>query len=192
MKLELQLGDTITIPDGCIAQIDGNKITVKENNQFKDGDILISDFLGPYKLKIIMIYNGTRSNDDGYNCYVFRNHVGKIILNDDTCNYDYAVRVATEKEKQELFDYMRDVGLQWNVEEKKVEKIRWRANKGEYYYINADGFTSTIKDTDYISDRHRYNFGNYFQIKKTRRRSCKSCERNITKISRRIRILNYN
>lgn len=167
MKIELQAGDTIVIPDGCIAHIDDNKITIKENSQFKDGDILISDFLGPYKLKIIMIYNGTRSYDGGYNCYVFRNHKGKIKINEDACDCNYIIRLATEKEKQELFDYMRDIGLRWNAEEKKVEKIRWRANNGEYYYYtNADGFASTSKDTDYISDRYRYNFGNYFQIKK--------------------------
>lgn len=61
MKIELQCGDKVEIPEGCIAQIDGNKITIKEKiKDFKDGDVIISDFLGPYKLKIIMIYNGTR------------------------------------------------------------------------------------------------------------------------------------
>lgn len=167
MKIELQCGDKVEIPEGCIAQIDDNKITIKEKiKDFKDGDVIISDFLGPYELKIIMIYNGTRSNDGGYNCYVFRNHNGKIKINDNACNYSYTVRLATEKEKQELFDYMRDVGLQWNAEEKQVEKLRWKAKNGEYYYhINGDGFASVMKDTDYISDRYRYNFGNYFRTK---------------------------
>ena len=124
----------ITIPEGCIAQIDDNKIIIKEKQpEFKDGDILICDYTGPYNLKIIMIYKGSRSKLRGYNCYAFRNHVGQIITNSDCCD-DYVVRLATDKEKQELFDYMRDNKLQWNAKEKKVEKFRWRAQYGKKYY----------------------------------------------------------
>lgn len=45
MKIELQCGDTITIPEGCKAVIkDGNVIFEKEEkvSNFNDGDILVT------------------------------------------------------------------------------------------------------------------------------------------------------
>lgn len=123
MEENLKTKHIITIPEGCIAQIDGNKIAIKEKLQeFKDGDILICDYTGPYNLKIIRTYKGNRSKTRGYDCYAFRNHIGQIITDSDCCD-DYVVRLATDKEKQELFDYMRDNKLQWNAKEKKVENL---------------------------------------------------------------------
>ena len=134
MEKNLKTKHIITIPEGCIAQIDDNKIIIKEKLQrFKDGDILTCDYTGPYNFKIIMIYKGSRSKTGGYNCYAFRNHIGQIITNSDCCD-EYVVRLATDKEKQELFDYMRNNKLQWNAKEKKVEKFRWRALYGNKYY----------------------------------------------------------
>ncbi len=44
MKVELQAGDTITIPNGCKATIEDNQIIIEgdKQNEFKDGDILHS------------------------------------------------------------------------------------------------------------------------------------------------------
>lgn len=168
MKVELQCSDTINIPEGCIAQIDNNKITIKEIiKTFKDGDILICDYLGPYNLKIIMIYKGYIAKDGGYECYVFRNHVGDIVKNCSCCDYEI-VRLATEKEKQELFEYMCDEGLQWNAEEKKVEKIRWRAKYSDKYYT-IDYYLNCVECiTDYYTNGNNldYNTYNYFKTQK--------------------------
>ena len=63
MEENLKTKHIITIPEGCIAQIDDNKIIIKEKQpEFKDGDILICDYTGPYNLKIIMIYKGSDLN----------------------------------------------------------------------------------------------------------------------------------
>ena len=35
--------------------------------------------------------------------------------------------VFEKEEKQQLFAKMKEQGLHWNAEEKRVEKIRWRA-----------------------------------------------------------------
>ena len=43
MKVELQCGDTITIPDGCKAIVkDGSVVFEKEEQEFEDGDVLCS------------------------------------------------------------------------------------------------------------------------------------------------------
>lgn len=47
MKVELQNGDRITIPEGCKAVVNGNEVVVEkeeksEVQKFKDGDVLTS------------------------------------------------------------------------------------------------------------------------------------------------------
>jgi len=168
MKIELQCGDTITIPEGCKAVIkDGNVVFEKEEkvSNFNDGDILVS------------VVNGSRRNAFIYKStdtlgfhsfYAGVNVVGNLLISKSSgrrwgCQI---LSPATEEESQLLFDKMKEQGLRWNAKEKQVEKLRWRAKNGEYYYhINGDGFASVMKDTDYISDRYRYNFGNYFRTK---------------------------
>lgn len=45
MKIELQNGDRIQIPEGCRAQINGNEVVIVKEEKSKDfnrGDILVS------------------------------------------------------------------------------------------------------------------------------------------------------
>ena len=159
MEVTLKAGDSLNIPEGCKAVIKDNVVVFekeeKEDMQdFKDGDVLHSIYDS-----VVLIFNYYTDSiyfSSHYNCSGVGNNMWRI----------GCFRHATEEEKQLLFDKMKEQGLQWNTEEKRVEVIRWRAKKGEYYYhINADGFASTIKHTDYITDYYRYNFGNYFRTK---------------------------
>ncbi len=159
MEVTLKAGDSLNIPEGCKAVIKDNVVVFekeeKEDMQdFKDGDVLHSIYDS-----VVLIFNYYTDSiyfSSHYNCSGVGNNMWRI----------GCFRHATEEEKQLLFDKMKEQGLQWNAEEKRVEVIRWRAKKGEYYYhINADGFASTIKHTDYITDYYRYNFGNYFRTK---------------------------
>ena len=159
MEVTLKAGDSLNIPEGCKAVIKDNVVVFekeeKEDMQdFKDGDVLHSIY--DSVVLIFNYYTDSTYFSSHYNCSGVGNNMWRI----------GCFRHATEEEKQLLFDKMKEQGLQWNVEEKRVEVIRWRAKKGEYYYhINADGFASTIKHTDYITDYYRYNFGNYFRTK---------------------------
>ena len=157
MEVKLKAGDSLNIPEGCKAVIKDNVVVFekeeKEDMQdFKDGDVLHSIY--DSVVLIFNYYTDSTYFSSHYNCSGVGNNMWRI----------GCFRHATEEEKQLLFDKMKEQGLQWNAEEKRVEVIRWRAKKGEYYYhINADGFASTIKHTDYITDYYRYNFGNYFR-----------------------------
>lgn len=136
MKVELQCGDTITIPEGCKAQINGNKVVVEKDGKSKDfnrGDILVSLFN-----EILLV--------DDYD--IVEGHLYSFVHIDrfgDLCREPYFRwnechdwRLATDEEKQLLFDKMKEQGLRWNAEEKRVEKIRWRAKYGEeYWYITS-------------------------------------------------------
>ena len=85
-------------------------------------------------------------------------------------NECHAWRLATEEEKQKLFTKMKEQGLRWNAEEKRVEKIRWRAESGkEYYYVGNQGILMVDTEDGHIADANRYKFGNYFHTKEQRR-----------------------
>ena len=151
MKVDFQCGDTITIPEGCKAIVkDGSVVFEKEEKvqDFKDGDILIDDRkLSEFPCKIIMIYKGAKSEEGCYECYIFRNLIGSLVINEGCCSSEFVkIRPATEEEKAELFAEMKVQGLLWNAEEKRVEKIRWRAEEGKiYYYVNNEMYVSSTR-----------------------------------------------
>ena len=172
MKVELQCGDTITIPEGCKAIVkDGSVVFEKEEEQeFKDGDVLTSLF----DSKVVFIFKEDESkqkdNRNGYYvCHIYVScsigYVIEVPTKDSLafCGHKEDVRLATNEEKQFLFDKMKEHGLQWNAEEKRVEKIRWRAKKdGDYYFIDINLTVKSIDDTYSTFDNGLWNALNYF------------------------------
>ena len=143
MKVELQCGDTITIPEGCKAIVKGKSVVFEKEEKvqdFKDGDILVAVVDG--KRRNAFIYKG--SDVLGFHLfYAGINADGNFLINDSS-NGRWGCQIlsyATEEEKQLLFDKMKEQGLQWNAEEKRVEKIRWRAEKGDRFYCFDTDFS---------------------------------------------------
>lgn len=171
MNIQFSKGDTVAIPEGCTATIKDGIITFSPQQEpeqnFKDGDVLIDDFKSSmYPHKIIFVYKGKRTSG-GYEAYVNRCLDGSLLFNDSRCSFDRCkVRLATEEEKQELFDLMKEKGLYWNAEERRVEKVRWRAEKNEsYYFIQTIFNIVRVKEYDWEEDKVNYNLGNYFRTK---------------------------
>ena len=177
MEIELQCGDSITIPEGCRAQINGNEVVIEKEEkeeaktqEFKDGDVLTSLFDN----KVVFIFKEDESkqkyNENGYYvCHIYvSDSVGYAIdvpTKDSLsfCGHKDDVRLATNEEKQLLFDKIKEQGLRWNAEEKQVEKIRWRAKKGGYYYfIDVNLTVKSIDDTYSTFDNKLWNALNYF------------------------------
>ena len=167
MKVELQCGDTITIPEGCKAIVkDGSVVFEREEVQeFKDGDVLTSRFDN----KVVFIFKEDelkqKDNRNGYYVCHTADYVIDVPTKDSLffCGHKKDVRLATEKEKQLLFAKMKEQGLKWNAEEKRVEKIRWRAKKGgDYYFIDVDLTVKSIDDTYSTFDNKLWNALNYF------------------------------
>ena len=127
MKVELQCGDTITIPKGCKAIVkDGSVVFEREEEEnkkeFKRGDVIVS------KMNEILLVDSHSFDNRFLRSFVNIKEDGSF------CKSSYSLwnelhtwRYATEEEKQQLFAKMKEQGLQWNAEEKRVEKIRWRA-----------------------------------------------------------------
>lgn len=168
MKIELQAGDTIAILDGCKATIkDGSVVFEKEEKMqdFKDGDILVT--ITGKSRDNAFIYKST--DKDGFHSYYIGIDSSKQLFIStspsnrwDNSNLDY----ATEEEKQLLFNKMKEQGLKWNAEDKRVEKIRWRASFDEkYYYINHLLDCLSDIEESHIFDEDRWKVGNYFKNK---------------------------
>lgn len=163
MKVELQCGDTITIPKGCKAIVKDGCIEIEKVQDFKDGDILVVTENG--RRYNVFIYKNT-DEYSFHSFYIGVNTENSIIIskfpeqrwcNDDLLDY------ATDKEKQLLFDKMKEKGLQWNAEEKRVEKIRWRAEKGYIYHRLTCYLRSTHERDDYQTwEQKCHDSYNYF------------------------------
>ena len=165
MKVELQAGDIITIPEGCKAIVKDGSVVFEKGQEFKDGDILVSVENG--KRCNAFIYKSTDKRGF-HSYYVGLDVCNKISISDSPSNRwcNSSLSYATEEEKQLLFDKMKEQGLQWNAEEKRVEKFRWRANLNEYYYFVSPIGTicnSVVKNGMVLTSLERYNFFNQFR-----------------------------
>ena len=191
MKVELQNGDRITIPEGCKAIVNGNEVVVEKEEkeeaktqEFKDGDVLTSLFDN----KVVFIFKEDelkqKDNRNGY--YVC--HTADYVIDVSTKDgHKKDVRLATDKEKQFLFDKMKEQGLQWNAEEKRVEKIRWRARlDGDYYYFTPGGLV--MIGTEY-QDNHSedvWEFGDHFRTEEQTKEAVKRVKETLRKFHEEI------
>lgn len=58
---------------------------------------------------------------------------------------------------------MKEQGLKWNAKEKRIEKIRWRAEVGrEYYSIDTDIEVCKLFEDNEECDKTLYDALNYF------------------------------
>lgn len=161
MKVELQSGDAIAIPEGCKAIVkDGSVVFEKEEREFKDGDIIA-------KNKAVAILKGAFNNGIFID-YACLNFDGNVLVSNNTewsTNPD-GWHIATDEEKQTLFDKMKEQGLRWNAEEKRIEKIRWRAEKRETYYrVDFVGNVFCEIDKRASIDNVLYDTLNYFRTR---------------------------
>ena len=153
MKVELQSGDTIAIPEGCKAVVNDGSVVFEKD--FEDGDVLHS------VINDLMVIYRESSSSECFSSYFNTAHIKDFGWN------IRAFRHATEEEKQLLFDKMKEQGLRWNEEEKRVEKMRWRAKKGCIYYFTDSVDISVMQniDADDKVDRLLWRSYNYFRTR---------------------------
>nr|DAW03022.1 MAG TPA: hypothetical protein [Caudoviricetes sp.] len=181
MKIEFKAGDTITIPEGCKAIVKDGSVVFEKIQEFKDGDILIyadySDHRCPF------IYKGTDTRGR-HEFYAGVNSAKRIVLSDNAEKRwgNGVLQQATEEEKQQLFDKMKEQGLRWNAEEKRVEKIRRRAKRGDLYYrINLKGYVLCEVDRRGVTDKSFYDTLNYFHTEEQAREAAKRVRETLRK-----------
>ena len=155
MKVELQCGDTITIPDGCKATVKDNQIIVEEQQEFKDGDIVISKF----HKRVLVFSNYREGNKQAFDNYFDGVNVSRSGW------FTTSFCLATEEEKQAFFNALKINGLRWDAELKQMKKIRKRAEFGDdYLFIDSFGTIAEISEYNDPYDDTRYNLGNYYLL----------------------------
>lgn len=159
----LQKGAEVT---GFNAYVENGEIIVevelKDKFLPKDGDFLI-DADGD-----IFIYSDAKTqNSNFYSCHCGTHH-GKIRA---AFCYNWVdkngCRFATPEEKDNFLKRLEtEEHLRWNADTKKLEPIRWRADKGAtYYYVDERGNVLACGDTHGCADDWRYFFRNYFKTR---------------------------
>ena len=165
MKVELQCGDTIAIPDGCKATIKDGSVTIeKEVQEFNDGDVLCS----VCNSTMVIFKEMHKDNSNRFYTHYNTNHSSNEKWNKD------AFRLATEEEKQLLFDKMKEQRLRWNADKKCIEKLRWRAKLNERYYFFDEYLNVKFdRDENFEMDILRWGVGNYFETADETREAAK-------------------
>ena len=83
---------------------------------FKDGDILATD------LGSVFYLNKRLNTDEYYGCYVGKGGDGSFHICEPFA-YKECCGLATEEEKQQLFDTIKAKGYKWNAETKTLDKL---------------------------------------------------------------------
>ena len=157
MKVILKINGARKVYENCETEIKGEEIIV--TRKFKDGDFIVNredGFIAIFKEKgpCGFLYD-----------YAFLNFGEDVtISNIAFSGFLEDFQPATEEEKQMMHDALKKQGLQWNASEKRVEKIRWRAEKGkDYYFVYPDLTVINANELGYDLATNRYKALNYFR-----------------------------
>ena len=177
MSTKFKSGDSINIPEGCKAVVEDGKVIFQA--EFKDadyvpkrGDIVVCKYHVPhstYDETVTAICTGHRSEYGTYGCFVLYEHGGIIQRNKgipvvrEHDEFQSKIRLATDEEKEILFDKMKEQRLYWDAKNYNVFLERWRAeNNGAYYFVNAKFEVEIAYDKYSSKDDYLYAIGNYF------------------------------
>ncbi len=117
-----------TIEERLGGKLNRETLEIEKQTEFKDGDIVVTD-AAPYSCysKCIFILKGDlNTNENSANSYVFFNINNNRISFDvlDTTIRDRNIHLATDSEKQQLFDAIEKDGKAWNAEKKAILDLR--------------------------------------------------------------------
>lgn len=132
----------------------------EKNYMPKDGDVVSCK-------EIIVIYAGTNENGGIMTYAALHEQRLQTVVCEKGWGYTSEYRLATEAEKQRLFDALAKQGKRWNAEKKCIEDLlRWRAEVGSDYYLIERNLTiRTQKDLRWEIDDSIHNAGNYFRTR---------------------------
>lgn len=148
---------------GYIAHVDNGEIVVevelKDRFQPKDGDFLHDKYYD-----ITAIYKET-SKTGSIVTYVGINKNNIVPKTGLGFGMTKWFRYATPEEKSAFLKRLEsEAHLRWNAETKKLEPIRWRAERnGIYWFIDPHGRANKTIDVRSNYDNDMYEIGNYFR-----------------------------
>ena len=118
MKIKFK-GQEMEIPEGATFKVVGGNLVISpEDTEFEDGDILHSDWRNE---SINIIFK--KSVDDRIYYYASKSKTLGLRFDESNWIESSIFRLATEQEKQTLFNSLRNNGKRWNPETKQIEDI---------------------------------------------------------------------
>jgi hypothetical protein len=148
---------------GFNAHVDNGELIVdvefKDKFLPKDGDFLHDKYYD-----ITVIYKETYKTG-GIVTYVGINKNNIVTKTGLGFGMTKEFRYATPEEKSAFLERLEsEAHLRWNAETKKLEPIRWRAERnGIYWFIDPHGRGNKTIDVRSNYDNDMYDIGNYFR-----------------------------
>ena len=164
----IEMGDGVMVVSPKEEKVDVTK--------FKDGDVITcgSECDGGLSWTFILKGEIDYFHDD----YKFAEEYVSLDSNGsfEVGSYSDAIkwfRPATEGEKQELFDKLKEEGYEWDAERKELVKLKWMPKCYDIYYfpcLKPDGgkvefFTKSHTYLEELFDKNIINAGWYFETK---------------------------
>ena len=123
-----------TIEKRLGGKLNHETLEIEKQTEFKDGDIVVTDAVPSmwYSKCIFILKGDLNTGESRANSYVFfninNNHISYDML--DTIERDRNIHLATDSEKQQLFDAIEKDGKAWDSENKKIVdlKKKWTPN----------------------------------------------------------------
>lgn len=152
----------INVPKGCrVVSVETTDEMVvvkfeKEEPEFKENDIVYTEYVNHPCISIINFF-------ESYSfCSIKTKYSFDVDFNTLYCDSTYAyetIRLATDSEKQLLFDKLKEKCLMFDGE----NVVRWRAAPyKKYFYLPGDGDIAETEDDMSNWDDGAYYIGNYF------------------------------
>lgn len=125
--MEIKLKTAEGLVDPIIEIVDGVMVVSPKEEKFepKDGDVIFSG------TSLISIFKKMTS-DTSLSAYIALSK-GELHAEFDSWS-TLNIRLATEEEKQKLFDKLKEEGYEFDFENKELVKLRWKPKFGEDYY----------------------------------------------------------
>ncbi len=150
----------INVPKGCkIISVETTDEMVvvkfeKEEPEFKENDIIYTDNNGYKRVSVFQSFVDNTFISTKATFHITKN----FTLTDEHLSFT-DVRLATDSEKQLLFDKLKEKCLMFDGK----DIVRWRAEPYQkYFYLPGDGDIAETKDDMSNWDDGAYHIGNYF------------------------------
>ena len=155
-----------TIEKRLGGKLNHETLEIEKQTEFKDGDIVVTDAVPSMCYsKCIFILKGDLNKDEiRANSYIFyninNNHISFDVL--DTSIRDSNIHIATDSEKQQLFDALAKKGKAWDSERKAIVDFKPKWIPKPFDRVITRGYNNDIWTANIFS--HMNSCGEYVTI----------------------------
>lgn len=152
-----------TIEERLGGKLNLETLEIEKQLEFKDGDIIVTDavFSLCYPKCIFILKGDLNTSDSSANSYIFCN-VQNYMIHFNVLDEDIRKRnihLATDSEKQQLFDALAKEGKAWDAEKKQIVELKHKIEFKSFDKVvvrNTEHSTWYADLFSHIDENHRY------------------------------------